>query len=68
MLRKECTGTTLLLLELVRVALRIVKEIIMARSGGLLSADVQRLVRSTVLVSLPQCYPLVDLPLYAVMK
>jgi hypothetical protein len=67
-LRRECIGTTLLLPELVRVPLRIVEEILMARSGGVLSADVRRLVRSAVLVSLPQCYPRVDLPLYAVMN
>ena len=65
-LRRECTGTTPLLPELVRLPLHIVEEILMARSGGVLSADVRRLVRSAVLVSLPQCYPRVDLPLYAV--
>jgi SAM-dependent methyltransferase len=66
-LRRECTGTIPLPPESVRVPLRIVEEISMARSGGLLSADVRRLVRSAVLVSLPQCYPRLDLPLYAVM-
>jgi hypothetical protein len=67
-LRKECTGTTSLLPEWIREPWRIVEEILMARSGGSFSADVRRLVRSFVLVSLPECYPRLHLPLRAVIE
>ena len=61
-LRRECIGTPPLLPDIVRVPFHTLAEIKTVRSGGLLSAEVRQLIRSFVLVSLPECYPRMDLP------
>lgn len=56
-LYKECTGTVSLLPETVHLPYRVIEEIGAVRSGGMLSNEVRKLLRSFVLVCLPSCYP-----------
>jgi SAM-dependent methyltransferase len=60
-LRRECTGTPPLLRESVHVDTRTQREIIAVRTGGALPGAVRELLRSFVLVPLPECYPGEDL-------
>lgn len=56
-LRRECTGTPLLLRESVHVDSHTLQEIIAARTGGPLTGAVRELLRSFVVVPVPECYP-----------
>lgn len=56
-LRKECIGTVPLLPERIHLPYRVIEEIDTAKSGGILSDEVRKLLRSFVLVCLPSCYP-----------
>jgi SAM-dependent methyltransferase len=56
-LRRECTGTPPLLRESVHVDSRTLREIIAARSGESLTGAVRELLRSFVLLPVPECYP-----------
>jgi SAM-dependent methyltransferase len=56
-LRLECIGKIPILPETVHVPSRVVDEIAALRTSSSLSDDVRKLLRSFVLVSLPDCYP-----------
>lgn len=56
-LRRECVGKTPILPESVVVPRRVVTEIVESRKTGFLSDEVRKLLRSFVLVCLPECYP-----------
>jgi len=56
-LRQECIGNMPVLPEAVHVPQHVVEEIVELRSAGTLSDDVRKLLRSFVLVILPECYP-----------
>lgn len=57
-LRIECAGTALNCVpETIHLPYRIVEEIAAARVEGTLSNEVRKLLRSFVLVCLPECYP-----------
>jgi SAM-dependent methyltransferase/uncharacterized protein YbaR (Trm112 family) len=56
-LRRECTGTKPLLRETVHISSRTMEKIAAARAGGPITDEVRSLLRSFVLVSLPECYP-----------
>jgi SAM-dependent methyltransferase len=61
-LRAECTADGPLVPESIDLPDRLVEEIIAAGRDGALSAGVRELVRSFVLVCLPDCYRRTDLP------
>ena len=56
-LRRECAEPAPLLGETVHVSAKTLEEIATARAGGGLSGEVRTLLRSFVLVPLPECYP-----------
>lgn len=56
-LRRECVGKMAVLPDTVLVPRRVVREIVESRQTGSLSDEVRRLLRSFVLVGLPECYP-----------
>jgi SAM-dependent methyltransferase len=56
-LRRECVGRTPVLPESVIVACRVVRDIVESRQTGSLSEEVRKLLRSFILVCLPECYP-----------
>lgn len=56
-LRRECVGKTPVLPESVVVPRAVIREIVESRKTGSLSDDVRKLLRSYVLVCLPECYP-----------
>jgi hypothetical protein len=56
-LRQECIGKMPVLPEAVHVPQGLVNEIVELRTTGTLSDDVRKLLRSFVLVILPECYP-----------
>lgn len=60
-LRNECTGHVPFPPERVHLGPSILQEIAAARTGASLSDSVSGLLRSFVLVPLPECYPRVDL-------
>jgi hypothetical protein len=60
-LRRECVGEIHILPEAVHVRQHVLDEIIEARASGSLSDDVRILLRSFVLVCLPECYPRTDI-------
>jgi SAM-dependent methyltransferase/uncharacterized protein YbaR (Trm112 family) len=60
-LRQECTGTPPLLQEIVHLSSKTLSSIAAARAGAGITDEVRSLIRSFVLVSLPQCYPRADL-------
>jgi SAM-dependent methyltransferase len=57
LLRQECCGTVPLLCESARFGAQVLREIDAARAGEGLSDEVRGLLRSFVLVPLPECYP-----------
>jgi SAM-dependent methyltransferase len=61
-LRRECIGTMPVLPECVHVRQHVVDEVAELRATGLVSDDVRTLLRSFVLVSLPECYPRTGIP------
>jgi hypothetical protein len=58
---RECVGEIHILPEAVHVRQHVLDDIIEARASGSLSDDVRKLLRSFVLVSLPECYPRVGI-------
>jgi SAM-dependent methyltransferase len=56
-LRRECVGKMTILPDTVLVPGTVVREIVSSRKTGSLSDDVRKLLRSFVLVCLPECYP-----------
>jgi SAM-dependent methyltransferase len=65
-LRRECTGTTTPLPELVHLPFSTVEEVKLAKSSKQPSAGVRQLIRSFVLVVLPVCYARVDFQVHTV--
>jgi SAM-dependent methyltransferase len=60
-LRRECVEEIPILPETVQVSQHVVDEVVEMRTTGVLSDDVRKLLRSFVLVCLPECYPRKDL-------
>jgi SAM-dependent methyltransferase len=56
-LRRECIGKIPILPESVLVKQHVLDELAELRAAGALSDDVRKLLRSFVLVCLPECYP-----------
>lgn len=63
-LQRECTGTVPLFSDTVRLRSNTVQEIAVAKANGALSDEVRKLIRSFVLVCLPECYPRSDLAVH----
>ena len=56
-LRRECTGRVAVPPDAVEVPREVLGDIARWKGGGTLSAQVRELIRSFVLVPLPECYP-----------
>lgn len=56
-LRQECTKAGTLLPERIALPRQTIEEISAAQRGGEISAAVAKLIRESVLVPLPECYP-----------
>jgi SAM-dependent methyltransferase len=63
-LQRECARTVPLFCDPVYLRYHTLQEIAVARASGTLSDEVRRLIRSFVLVCLPECYPRSDLSVH----